>query len=81
MDYILNRLKEASTWQAIIVFLAGVAHYTLPPDVQQYIVGIAVFLFTGAGFAKKEAKSPDAVVSPAAVSNGKSAVASGEIKA
>lgn len=75
MDYILNRLKEASTWQAIIVFLAGVAHYALPPDVQNYIVGIAVFLFTGAGFAKKEAKSPDAVVSPQAVANGKAEAA------
>lgn len=80
MDYILNRLKEASTWQAIIVFLAGVAHYTLPPEVQNYVVGIAVFLFTGAGFAKKESKSPDAVVNPTAVANGETAAAKGQIK-
>ena len=75
MDYILNRLKEASTWQAIIVALAGVAHYALPPDVQQYIVGIAVFLFSSIGMTKKDAKSPDAVVSPSAVANGQAVAA------
>lgn len=70
MDYLFNRLKEASTWQGIVVFLAGVAHFTLPPDTQSAIVTIAVFLFSGLGFAKKEAKSPDAVVNPQAVVNG-----------
>jgi hypothetical protein len=71
MDYIINRLKESTTWAGIIVLLTGVAHYTLPPDVQASIISVATFLVGAIFVAKKDAKSPDAKVSPQAVANGK----------
>lgn len=70
-SYIVNRLKEASTWQGIIVFLTGVAHFTLPADVQTSVITVATFLVGILFVTKKEAKSPDAVVSPSAIQNGK----------
>jgi hypothetical protein len=71
MEYIINRLKEASTWQGIIVFLTGVAHFALPEDVQASVITVATFLVGVLFVTKKESKSPDAVVSPQAVANGK----------
>lgn len=71
MEYIINRLKEPTTWAGIIVFLTGVAHYALPPDVQNAIISVATFLVGALFVVKKDAKSPDAVVSPSAVANGK----------
>jgi hypothetical protein len=73
MDYIINRLKEASTWQGIITFLAGAAHFTLPEDVSTSITTVAVFLVGLLFVTRKESKSDDAVVSPAAVAKGKQA--------
>lgn len=70
MDYLINRLKEASTWQAIVVFVAGMLHFVLTPELQGSLVTVAVSAFGMLGFAKKEAKSPDAVVNPQAVTNG-----------
>ena len=71
MDYILNRLREASTWQGIITFIAGAAHFTLPADVSASITTVAVFLVGVLFVTRKESKSDDAVVSPAAVAKGK----------
>jgi hypothetical protein len=78
MEYIINRLKEPTTWAGIIVFLTGVAHYTLPPDVQDSIIAVATFLVGAIFVGKKDAKSPDAVVSPKAVANGQTAKAQGK---
>lgn len=69
-SYLVNRLKEASTWQGIVVLLGGIFHFTLPPDVQPQVIGVLVFIFSSLSFAKKEAKSPDAVINPKAVVNG-----------
>jgi hypothetical protein len=74
-SYIWNRLKEASTWQAIVVGLGGIFHFTLPADVQSQVIGVLVFIFVSLGVTKKDAKSPDAVVNPAAVANGQAVAA------
>ena len=58
-----------------IVFLTGAAHFTLPADVQSSVVSVAVFLIGAIWVTKKDPKSPDAVVSPTAVANGKVAEA------
>ena len=78
-EYIVNRLKEPTTWAGIIVFLTGAAHFVLPPDVQTSIITVATFLVGAIFVGKKDAKSPDAVVSPTAVTNGKNAQAAGKI--
>ncbi len=70
-EYIVNRAKEPGTWQGIIVFIAGAVHFEMPPELQANIIGILVFLFGSIQILKKDAKSPDAKVSPQAVANGK----------
>lgn len=70
-NYIVNRLKEASTWQGIIIFVAGALHFALPPEQQAALVTIATGLVGALFVVKKEAKSPDAKVSPNAVVNGR----------
>lgn len=70
MDYIIARLQEASTWQGIVIFIAGAAHFTLSPEVSSSITTLAVFLVGALFVTKKEAKSKDAVVSPSAIRNG-----------
>lgn len=73
MDYIINRLKESTTWAGIIVFLTGALHFVLPADVQASLVTVATFVVGAIFVTKKDAKSPDAKVSPQAVANGRNA--------
>lgn len=79
MDYIINRLKEASTWQGIIVFVTGALHFVLPPEQQAALITIATGLIGAIWVTKKDPKSPDAVVNPTAVTNGRNEQAAGKI--
>lgn len=72
MDYLILRLKEATTWQAIMAAVAGVSHVSIDGELGGYITTAGVALFCIIGFFKKDAKSPDAKVSPSAVANGRS---------
>ena len=70
-SWLINRLSEASTWQAIAVGVGTTFHFTLPPDVQTAAISACVALFVLLGVVKREPKSPDAKVSPAAVAKGR----------
>ncbi|HCU1013656.1 TPA: hypothetical protein OUF78_000824 [Klebsiella pneumoniae] len=41
MNYLINRLKEPSTWRGIILVIAGVFGYQMPPGVQETGVALA----------------------------------------
>ncbi|MCA7012510.1 hypothetical protein LF934_07600 [Dickeya dadantii] len=42
MDYILERLKEPSTWRGIILFVAGVFGWQMGADTQAMVVSVGV---------------------------------------
>ena len=42
MKYILDRLKEASTWRGVIMVIGGAFGFTLAPELTDSIVAIAV---------------------------------------
>lgn len=50
MSYIINRLKEASTWRGIILVVAGVFGYQMPPGIQETVIagGVALAGVVGA---------------------------------
>jgi hypothetical protein len=70
-SWLINRLSETSTWQAIAVGLGTTFHFTLPPDVQTAAISACVAFFVLLGVIKRDSKSPDAKVSPQAVQNGR----------
>jgi hypothetical protein len=72
MEYLFTRLKEASTWAGIVAVVTGVLGYTLPPEQTQMVISAGVSLVGLFLFFKKDAKSPDAKVSPTAIGNGRS---------
>lgn len=73
MTWLLNRLKERSTWSGIIV-LAGIAGYSLDPKQQELVVTLGttlvalIFTFTSDPkivVAKNEpANEPQTIVTP-----------------
>ncbi|MCY0661067.1 hypothetical protein [Klebsiella pneumoniae] len=38
MNYLINRLKEPSTWRGIILVIAGVFGYQMPPGIQETVI-------------------------------------------
>ncbi len=44
MDYLLNRLKEATTWQGLIAIITGLG-VSLSPDMSAAVVTVGVALF------------------------------------
>lgn len=50
MNYLINRLKEASTWRGIILFAAGVFGYQMPAETQAAVIagGVALAGVVGA---------------------------------
>lgn len=80
MEYIWNRLKEPSSWAGIVAIITGVTGWALPPEQLQNVIAAGTSVVGFLLFIMKSSKSKDAVVNPTAVSNGKAAVAAGEIK-
>ena len=58
MNYLLNRLKEASTWQGIIAIVTGFG-VTLSPDLREAIASLGVALFALVSVVLKERGSDD----------------------
>ncbi|HHT0302113.1 TPA: hypothetical protein ACTW34_000551 [Raoultella planticola] len=50
MSYLIERLKEASTWRGIILVVAGVFGYQMPPGIQDSVIagGVALASVVGA---------------------------------
>jgi hypothetical protein len=50
MNYLINRLKEPSTWRGIILVIAGVFGYQMPPGIQETVIagGVALAGVVGA---------------------------------
>lgn len=50
MNYLINRLKEPSTWRGIILVIAGVFGYQMPPGIQETVIagGVALASVVGA---------------------------------
>lgn len=50
MNYLINRLKEASTWRGFILFVAGVFGWQMPPGIQETVIagGVALAGVVGA---------------------------------
>ncbi len=50
MNYLINRLKEPSTWRGIILVVAGVFGYQMPPGIQETVIagGVALAGVVGA---------------------------------
>ncbi|MBM7346103.1 hypothetical protein [Pantoea coffeiphila] len=50
MNYLINRLKEASTWRGIILVFAGVFGWQMPPGIQETVIagGVALAGVVGA---------------------------------
>ena len=50
MNYLINRLKEPSTWRGIILVVAGVFGYQMPAETQAAVIagGIALAAVIGA---------------------------------
>jgi hypothetical protein len=44
MNYLINRLKEPSTWRGIILVIAGVFGYQMPPGIQETVIASGVAL-------------------------------------
>ena len=59
MNYILNRLKEASTWQGVVL-LIGVAGVKISPEQSDAIVQAAVAIVAAISIFTKAPNSPDA---------------------
>lgn len=59
MNYIVERLKEPSTWRGIVAFLTGVGIY-LSPEQQAAIItgGLAIMGILGAFFPDKIGVAP-----------------------
>lgn len=53
MDYILERLKEASTWRGIMAFLTGIG-LAISPEMQAEIITIGLSAIGILGMATKE---------------------------
>jgi hypothetical protein len=58
-DWIINRLKEPSTWRGIFAMLAA-AGIAISPDLQGHITTAGLALIGLINFIKKDAASPDA---------------------
>jgi hypothetical protein len=58
-DYLINRLKEPSTWRGLIV-LATTMGASIAPQLAEAIIIVGAGLFGGIDVVKKDAKSPDA---------------------
>ncbi|BBV75129.1 hypothetical protein STW0522RAO56_11830 [Raoultella planticola] len=50
MNYLINRLKEASTWRGIILVVAGVFGYQISPGIHETVIagGVALAGVVGA---------------------------------
>lgn len=68
ISYILNRLREASTWRGIIMLVAG-GWATQNPEQAEAIIPIAIALAGATGAFMPDKKMPAAIDSP---SNGDS---------
>ena len=44
MNYLINRLKEPSTWRGIILVVAGIFGYQMPPGIQETVIAGGVAL-------------------------------------
>ena len=44
MNYLINRLKEPSTWRGIILVVAGVFSYQMPAETQAAVIAGGVAL-------------------------------------
>ena len=56
MKYVLDRLQEASTWRGVILFVTGVAGYSMPPEMLSQIVAAGVGLAGLVGMFTKDLK-------------------------
>lgn len=59
MNYILNRLSEASTWRGITLLLTAVG-ISLDPEQATAIAGAGIAIVGAINVFKKDAKSDDA---------------------
>lgn len=52
MNYIIARLKEASTWRGLIIVVTAATGATVPPELEKAIVlcGLALAGFVGTFF-------------------------------
>jgi len=53
MNWIKERLEEASTWRGIVMLSASLLGYTTSPDVTEAIVLIAMSLSGGVGIVSR----------------------------
>jgi hypothetical protein len=53
MDWIIRRFKEPSTWRGLIV-LAGIAGYSINPELQEKIIAIGTTLLAAIEIIRKE---------------------------
>lgn len=61
MEYFINRLKEASTWQGIIAAATAATGWSVSDDMQLAVAGVGVALFTAVSVFWKEKGSKDSV--------------------
>ena len=59
VEYLLNRLKEPSTWRGIVSFAMAVG-ITIEPNMAEQIIAAGVTVVGLILTFKKDAKSPDA---------------------
>jgi len=53
LDYVLDRLTEASTWRGIIAFLTG-AGVTISPEQSEVIISLGLAIIGALGFLTKD---------------------------
>lgn len=68
-EFVINRLKEPSTWVGIVSIAGGVFGFTLSNDVVMQISGAIAMLVGAFLAARKDANAPDAQQPSAATPN------------
>lgn len=68
LQYIMNRLKEPSTWRGLIA-LATAAGLALSPEQKETIIGLGVTAISAILIFKKDANSVDAKPKPEPADN------------
>lgn len=59
MNWLLNRLKEPSTWRGLIYVISGISGVSLSADVATAIVAAGIAVAGVIDTLKKDALSPD----------------------
>jgi drug/metabolite transporter (DMT)-like permease len=58
MKYILDKLRQPSTWAGIFAAVAGVLHFNVGPELQELVTGAGIALVSLAlFFVREEPKS------------------------